>query len=78
MHWTEPASADDSHFELEKQLWDAANQLWANAALKRFEFPPVVLGLIFLRYADVRFPAAHEEWDEDKELGRWVNTQRIH
>ncbi len=61
MHWTEPASSDDSHSELETKLWGAANQLWANAALKPSEFSPIVLGLIFLRYADVRFQAAHEE-----------------
>jgi len=34
MHWTEPATADDSHADLEKKLWDAANQLWAGASLK--------------------------------------------
>lgn len=54
MHWTEPATADDSHAELEKKLWDAANQLWSNAALKPSEYSPTVLGLIFLRYADDR------------------------
>ena len=53
MHWTEPATADDSHAALEKTLWDAANQLWSNAALKPSEYSPTVLGLIFLRYADV-------------------------
>ncbi len=52
MHWTEPATADDSHADLEKKLWDAANQLWAGAALKPSEYSPTVLGLIFLRYAD--------------------------
>ena len=57
MHWTEPASADDSHSDLENRLWAAANQLWANAALKPSEFSPIVLGLIFLRFADVRFSA---------------------
>ena len=31
MHWTEPATADNSHAVLEKTLWDAANQLWAGA-----------------------------------------------
>ncbi len=61
MHWTEPASSDDSHSELETKLWGAANQLWANAALKPSEFSPIVLGLIFLRYADVRFQAVAEE-----------------
>jgi type I restriction enzyme M protein len=61
MHWTEPATADDSHADLEKRLWDAANSLWANAALKPSEFSPIVLGLIFLRYAETRFDAAAEE-----------------
>ena len=54
MHWTEPATTDDSHAASEKTLWDAANQLWAGAALKPSEYSPTVLGLIFLRYADVR------------------------
>lgn len=31
MHWTEPATADDSHAALEKKLWDAANMLWTGA-----------------------------------------------
>ncbi len=61
MHWTETASAEDSHSELETRLWGAANELWANAALKPSEFSPIVLGLIFLRYADVRFQAVAEE-----------------
>ncbi|MDQ8192005.1 class I SAM-dependent DNA methyltransferase [Roseibacillus persicicus] len=61
MHWTEPATAEDSHAELEKTLWDAANSLWANAALKPSEFSPIVLGLIFLRYAETRFAAVAEE-----------------
>ncbi len=61
MHWTEPATADDSHAELEKKLWDAANQLWAGADLKPSEYSPTVLGLIFLRYADVRFVAVEKD-----------------
>ena len=61
MHWTEPATADDSHAALEKRLWDAANKLWAGADLKPSEYSPTVLGLIFLRYADVRFAAVEKE-----------------
>ena len=61
MHWTEPATSDDSHADLEKKLWDAANQLWAGADLKPSEYSPTVLGLIFLRYADVRFVAVKDE-----------------
>jgi type I restriction enzyme M protein len=60
-HWIEPATAEDSHSELEKKLWDAANQLWANADLKPSEFSPIVLGLIFPRYAETRFAAVAEE-----------------
>jgi type I restriction enzyme M protein len=61
MHWTEPATADDSHAALEKKLWDAANMLWAGADLKPSEYSPTVLGLIFLRYADVRFAAVEKD-----------------
>ena len=70
MHWTEPATADDSHAELEKKLWDAANQLWAGADLKPSEYSPTVLGLIFLRYADVRFVAV------EKDLKPAANSRR--
>jgi type I restriction enzyme M protein len=61
MHWTEPATADDSHADLEKKLWDVANTLWAGASLKPSEYSPTVLGLIFLRYADTRFAAVERE-----------------
>ena len=61
MHWTEPATSEDSHAALEKKLWDAANQLWAGADLKPSEYSPTVLGLIFLRYADVRFVAVETD-----------------
>ena len=61
MHWTEPATSEDSHAELEKKLWDAANQLWAGADLKPSEYSPTVLGLIFLRYGDVKFAAVEAE-----------------
>jgi len=38
--------------EIEKRLWDAADELRANSRLKSSEFSVPVLGLIFLRYAD--------------------------
>jgi type I restriction-modification system DNA methylase subunit/very-short-patch-repair endonuclease len=55
MIWNEPADTQSTNAELEARLWDSANNLWANAALKPSEYSPVVLGLIFLRFADVRF-----------------------
>jgi type I restriction enzyme M protein len=44
--------------EIEKWLWAAADQLWANSNLKPSEFSNPVLGLIFLRYADHKFTDA--------------------
>jgi type I restriction enzyme M protein len=47
--------------DIEKRLWAAADQLWANASLRPSEFSGPVLGLIFLRYADHRFAQAEAE-----------------
>ncbi len=46
--------------EIENRLWDAADELRANSRLRAAEYSVPVLGLIFLRYADHRFAAAHE------------------
>jgi type I restriction enzyme M protein len=46
---------------LEKKLWSAADELRANSELKSSEYSVPVLGLIFLRYADVKFAHAHQE-----------------
>jgi len=43
---------------LEKRLWAAADQLWANTGLRPSEYSTPVLGLIFLRYADHKFTHA--------------------
>jgi type I restriction enzyme M protein len=47
--------------ELEKRLWDAADDLRANSKLKSSEYSVPVLGLIFLRYADHKFTIAKEK-----------------
>jgi type I restriction enzyme M protein len=44
-----------NHSEVEKRLWDAADELRANSKLKAAEYSGPVLGLIFLRYADHKF-----------------------
>jgi len=46
--------------ELEKRLWDAADELRANSGLTAQEYSRPVLGLIFLRYAEYRFEMAKE------------------
>lgn len=47
--------------DLEDRLWDAADQLRANSHLKSSEYSVPVLGLIFLRYADVKFAHADDQ-----------------
>ncbi len=44
-----------SNNDIERRLWAAADQLWANSSLKPSEFSTPVLGLIFLRYVDHKF-----------------------
>ena len=39
--------------DIETRLWAVANQLWANSGLRPAEFSTPVLGLIFLRYAEM-------------------------
>ena len=47
--------------EIEKRLWDAADELRANSKLKASEYSVPVLGLIFLRYADHKFSEVEKE-----------------
>jgi type I restriction enzyme M protein len=57
MIWIAPSEKDTDNAALEKRLWDAADQLRANSGLKPQEYSGPILGLIFLRFAEVRFIA---------------------
>jgi type I restriction enzyme M protein len=57
MIWIAPSEKDTGNAALEKRLWDAADQFRANSSLKSQEYSAPVLGLIFLRTAEVRFSA---------------------
>ena len=57
MHWIAITEKDTATNALEKRLWDAADQFRANSGLKAQEYSAPVLGLIFLRFAEVRFAA---------------------
>jgi type I restriction enzyme M protein len=50
-----------NHTDLEKRLWEAADELRANSKLKSSEYSVPVLGLIFLRYADHKFAEAEKK-----------------
>lgn len=55
MRWIAPTEKDTATPSLEKRLWDAADQFRANSGLKAQEYSGPILGLIFLRFAEVRF-----------------------
>jgi type I restriction enzyme M protein len=57
MLWIPPSEKDTASATLEKRLWDTADQFRANSGLKAQEYSGPILGLIFLRFAEVRFAA---------------------
>jgi len=57
MQWIAQSEKNTATGTLEKNLWDAADQFRANSGLKAQEYSAPVLGLIFLRFAEVRFAA---------------------
>ena len=59
--WVAPPYRDPESKSLEKKLWDAADELRANSNLKSSQYSAPVLGLIFLRFADVRFQTKRKE-----------------
>ena len=64
MHWIASSEKDRVTGALEKRLWDAADQFRANSGLKSQEYSAPVLGLIFLRFAEVRFAAQRAKLGE--------------
>src|SRR6266704_4367965 len=55
MLWIAPSEKDTASGTLEKRLWDAADQFRANSGLSADQSSQPVLGLIFLRFTEVRF-----------------------
>lgn len=59
--------------ELKDRLWATADQLRANSGLKATEYAEPVLGLIFLRFADVKY--SHYEAEINSEFNRLKGTR---
>ena len=64
MRWVAPSEKDAATATLEKRLWDAADQFRANSGLKSQEYSSPVLGLIFLRFAELVSPPSAPSWRE--------------
>jgi len=56
--------------DTEKRLWDIANNLRANSKLSSAEYSTPVLGLIFLRHADIKFTKKQKELESKREGSR--------
>ena len=70
MIWIAPSEKDLATDTLEKRLWSAANQLWAGAGLKQSDYSEPILGLIFLRFAEVRFMVRRAELEKTSASSR--------
>ncbi len=75
MHWIAPSEKDAATASLEKRLWDAADQFRANSGLKAQEYSGPILGLIFLRFAEVRFAAQRAKLSLPSPSGRGVGGE---
>ena len=70
MNWVATPEKDIAATTLEKRLWDAADQFRANSGLKAQEYSGPILGLIFLRFAEVRFSARSQELESVESSSR--------
>jgi type I restriction enzyme M protein len=62
--WVAPSEKNDGSADFEKRLWEAADQFRANSGLKAQEYSGPILGLIFLRFAEVRFTIQHKKLEQ--------------
>jgi type I restriction enzyme M protein len=65
-----PTDAFKDIEKLEKDLWEAADNLRANSKLTSSDYFMPVLGVIFLRHAANRFEAAHRQIEADQASGK--------
>jgi type I restriction enzyme M protein len=70
VQWIAPSAKDSATETLEKRLWDAADQMRANSGLSSQQYSGPVLGLIFLRFAEVRFAKRRAELQKQAAGGR--------
>src|SRR5437868_3485402 len=70
MQWIAPSEKDVATDTLEKRLWAAADQLRANSGLNAAQYSQPVLGLIFLRFAEIRFAKQRAKLELPSTSGR--------
>ena len=65
-------------YDIADRLWDTADELRANSALKASEYSVPVLGLIFLKFADSRFTQAESELEGSGSSRRTITKANYH
>ena len=70
MHWVAATEKETASATLGKRLWDAADQFRANSGLKAQEYSGPILGLIFLRFAELRFTKRYTELEKTNASSR--------
>lgn len=74
MHWIAPSEKNANTTTLDKRLWDSAAPFRANSGLKAQDYtggrPPGLLGIIFLRFAEVRVAAHRTKLELPSTSGR--------
>lgn len=70
MQWVSPTEKDIAIDTLEKRLWTAADQLRANSGLTAAKYSQPVLGIISLRFAEVRFTKRRLELEKSAPSSR--------
>ncbi len=63
--------------QLEKELWDAADELRGNSKLTAAEYKDPILGLVFLRFAQNRYERAKIEIEENLPINPRTQQKRI-
>jgi type I restriction enzyme M protein len=64
MRWIAATETDNANANLERNLWAAADQFRANSGLKAQEYSGPILGLVFLRFAEVRFAGQRKKLEK--------------
>lgn len=71
--WVAPYEKSVESNAFEKSLWEAADQFRANSGLKAQEYSGPILGLIFLRFAEVRFTNQQKKLEQTSTSSRRGN-----
>ena len=69
--------SEDRNQQLQKKLWASAQQLRANSSIKLNEVSEPILGLIFLKFADLKFKKAEKEIEAERKGNSQSTSSRV-